>query len=65
MDISGAYLGITAGGLLPENRTEETKEYAYEADSPEEIAAWDLWVAELKRVRLILEEVWSACVVQS
>jgi hypothetical protein len=58
-------LGITAGGLLPENRTEETKEYVYEADSPEEIAAWDLWVGELKRVCLMLEKVWSTRIVQS
>jgi hypothetical protein len=51
--------------LLPENTTEETKEYVYEADSPEEIAAWDFWVAELRRIRPILEDVWYASVVQS
>ena len=45
-------LGITAGGLLPENMTEERQEHVLEADSTEECDAWDVWVAELETVRL-------------
>jgi hypothetical protein len=52
-------LGITAGGLLPENRTEEREQHVLEADSPEEIAAWDVWYEELKTVRQLLLNVWE------
>jgi hypothetical protein len=52
-------LGITAGGLLPENMTEEREQHVLEADSPEEIAAWDVWYEELKTVRQLLLNVWE------
>ena len=44
-------LGITAGGLRPENMTEERQEHVLTADSPEECDTWDVWVAELETVR--------------
>jgi hypothetical protein len=52
-------LGITAGGLLPENMTEEREQHVLKADSPEECAAWDVWVEELKTVRQLLLDVWK------
>jgi len=52
-------LGLTAGGLLPENMTEEREEHVLKADSPEECAAWDVWVEELKTVRQLLLNVWN------
>ena len=53
-------LGITAGGLLPENITEEREQHVLKADSPEECDAWDVWAEELKTVRQLLLDVWSA-----
>ena len=53
-------LGITAGGLLPENMTEEREEHVLKADSAEECDAWDVWVEELKTVRQLLLHVWNA-----
>jgi len=58
-------LGITAGGLLPENMTEEREPHVLEADSPEECAAWDVWVEELKTVRQLLLNVWKEAEVVS
>jgi len=58
-------LGITAGGLLPENMTEEREPHVLEADSPEECAAWDVWVEELKTVRNLLLNVWKEAEVVS
>jgi len=52
-------LGITAGGLLPENMTEEREQHVLEADSPEECDAWDVWVEEVKTVRQLLLDVWK------
>jgi hypothetical protein len=49
-------LGITAGGLLPENMTEEPEQHVLAADSPEEC---DAWVEELKSVRQLLLDVWK------
>jgi hypothetical protein len=53
-------LGITAGGLMPENVRAEREQRVLEADSPDEIAAWDLWVEELKTVRQLLLDAWKA-----
>ena len=52
-------LGITAGGLRPENMTEERQEHVLEADSTEECDAWGIWVAELDAVRQLLLNVWK------
>ena len=52
-------LGITAGGLRPENMTEERQERVLAADSTEECDAWDVWVAELETVRQLLLNVWN------
>ena len=48
-----------AGGLQPENMTEEREQHVLEADSPEECDAWDVWVEELKTVRQLLLNVWK------
>jgi len=53
-------LSITRGGLRPENMTEEREEHVLKADPPEECAAWDVWVEELKTVRQLLLDVWNA-----
>jgi hypothetical protein len=37
----------------------ETEEQVLPADSPEEIAAWDVWAEELKTVRQMLLDVWA------
>jgi hypothetical protein len=58
-------LSITAGGMRPENMTEEREDHCLKADSPEEIAAWDAWVDELKTAREIVVARWNACVVTS
>ena len=58
-------LGITAGGLRPENMTEERQEHVLEADSPEECDAWDVWVAELETVRQLLLNVWKEAEVKT
>jgi hypothetical protein len=58
-------LGITAGGLRPENMTEERQEHVLEADSTEECDAWDVWVAELETVRQLLLNVWKAAEVNT
>ena len=55
-----SHLGITAGGLLPENMTEEREQHVLKADSPEECDAWDVWVEELKTVRQLLLDVWNS-----
>ena len=52
-------LGITAGGLRPENMTEERKERVLTANSAEECDAWDVWVEELETVRQLLLNVWK------
>jgi hypothetical protein len=52
-------LGITAGGLRPENMTEERQERVLAADSTEECDAWDVWVQELETVRQLLLDVWK------
>ena len=40
--------------------TEEKETTTLEADSPEECDAWDVWVDELKTVRELLRNVWTA-----
>ena len=57
-------LGITAGGLRPENVTEEREDHCLKADSPNECDAWDAWVEGLKTVREMVHATWNACVVQ-
>jgi hypothetical protein len=52
-------LGITAGGLLPENMSERREERVFEADPVEECDAWDVWVEELETVRQLLLNVWK------
>jgi hypothetical protein len=47
-----------AEGKLPEY--DEPKQHVLKADSPEECDAWDVWVDELKSVRDILRNVWTA-----
>jgi hypothetical protein len=49
-------LGITTGGLLPENMTAEREQHVLKADSPEECAACDVWVEELKNVRQLVPD---------
>jgi hypothetical protein len=39
--------------------TEEREQHVLKADSPEECAAWDVWVEELKTVRQLLLYVWK------
>jgi hypothetical protein len=58
-------LGITAGGLRPENMTEERQEHVLEADPAEECDAWDVWVAELETVRQLLLNVWKEAAVKT
>ena len=45
-------------GKKPEYGEEE--HHVLKADPPEEIAAWDVWVEELKTVRELLLDVWNA-----
>ena len=45
--------------------TEEREEHVLNADSTEEVAAWDVWVEELALVRQVVLDVWKSCVVQS
>ncbi len=52
-------LGLTAGGLRPENMTEERQERVLTADSADECVAWDVWVEELATVRQSLLNVWK------
>ncbi len=52
-------LSITAGGLRPENMTEERQERVLTADSADECDAWDVWAEELETVRQLLLEVWK------
>jgi hypothetical protein len=47
-----------ADGKLPEY--EEPQQHVLKADSPEECDAWDVWVEELKSVRELLQNVWTA-----
>ena len=58
-------LGITAGGLRPENMTEERQENVLEADSTEECDAWDVRVKELETVRQLLLNVWKEAEVKT
>jgi hypothetical protein len=58
-------LGITAGGLRPENMTEELQERVLTANSTEECDAWDVWGEELQTVRQLLLNAGSVCCVQS
>jgi hypothetical protein len=60
--IRWSHLSMTRGGLLPENMTEKREDHCLTADSPEEIAAWDVWVEELKIVREMLLSVWNRSV---
>lgn len=52
-------LSITAGGLQPENMSEERQERVRTADSAEDCDAWDVWVEELESVRQLLLNVWK------
>ena len=47
-------LGVTARSLQPGESTDEIKEYLYDADSPDDCDACDVWVAELETVRRLL-----------
>ena len=58
--IGSRSLASPEAGLLPENMTEEREPHVLKADSPEECAAWDVWVEELKTVRQLLLDVWNA-----
>jgi hypothetical protein len=53
-------LRITGGGVETGEPTEEKETTTLEADSPEECDAWDVWVEELKTVRELLRNVWTA-----
>jgi hypothetical protein len=39
--------------------TEEREQHVLEADSPEEVAAWDVWYEELETIRQLLLDVWK------
>jgi len=52
-------LSITGAGVETGEPTQEKETHTIEADSPEEIAAWDVWVEELKTVRQLLLDVWK------
>ena len=47
-----------ASDKLPEYQ--EPQQHVLKADSPEECDAWDFWVEELKSVRELLRNVWTA-----
>jgi hypothetical protein len=47
-----------ADGKVPQY--EEPQQPVLKADSPEECDAWDVWIEELKSVRDLLRNVWSA-----
>jgi hypothetical protein len=53
-------LSITGGAVETGEPTEEKDTTTLEADSPEECDAWDVWVDELKCVRELLRNVWTA-----
>jgi len=53
-------LSITGAGVETGEPTQEKETHTLEADSPEECAAWDVWVNELKSVRQLLRNVWTA-----
>jgi hypothetical protein len=53
-------LSITGVGVKTEEPTQEKETTTLEADSPEECDAWDVWVEELKTVRELLRNVWTA-----
>jgi hypothetical protein len=53
-------LSITGAGVETGEPTEEKETTTLEADSPEECDAWDVWVGELKTVRELLRNVWTA-----
>ena len=53
-------LSITGAGVGTGEPTHEKETHVLEADSPEEIAAWDVWYEELKTVRQLLLNVWQA-----
>ncbi len=44
-------------GKEPEYGEEE--QHVLKADSPEEVASWDVWAKELKTVRELLLDVWN------
>ena len=53
-------LSITGAGVETGEPTEEKETSTLEADSPEECDAWDVWVEELKSVRELLRNAWTA-----
>ncbi|MFI5459175.1 MAG: hypothetical protein ACHRXM_27415 [Isosphaerales bacterium] len=56
-------LSITGAGVETGEPTQEKETHTLEADSPEEIAAWDVWVEELSTVREMWLDVWKGAVV--
>ena len=53
-------LSITEAGVETGEPTEEKDTTTLEADSPEGCDAWDVWVDELKAVRELRRNVWTA-----
>ena len=53
-------LSITGPGVEPGQPIQEKETHTLEADSPEECDAWDVWVEELKSLRELLRNVWTA-----
>jgi hypothetical protein len=53
-------LSITGAGVETGQPAQEKETHTLEADSPEECDAWDVWVDELKSVRQLLRDVWTA-----
>src|ERR1035441_437850 len=53
-------LSITGAGVETGEPTQEKETTTLEADSPEECDAWDVWVDELKSVRQLLRNAWTA-----
>jgi hypothetical protein len=50
----------TGAGVDTGEPTQEKETHTLEADSPEECDAWDVWVEELKSVRELVRNVWTA-----
>ena len=53
-------LSITGAGVEAGEPTQEKETRTLEADSREECDAWDVWVEELRSVRELLRNVWTA-----
>jgi hypothetical protein len=53
-------LSIIGAGVETGEPTVEKETHTLEADSPEECAARDVWIEELKSVRQLLGNMWTA-----